>query len=137
MSWASITLTIVVVINILFFLAGDSELNSPILGILKGFVTGTFNIDWSALLSWGNLAHLGAITVLATGVSLALNPTAILTGNYVTIQTLTIIAISIFVGLFALPNFGASGIPEPLLTIISVTFGFMAVMSIFGLLRGE
>jgi len=143
MSWAGITLTIVLMVNLLLFLGCmrpedcSGEVNSPMLGLLKGVITGNFAIDWGAFFTIAKLIQIVAIIGVVATVSLMLSPSTALTGSFATVHTLTIIGMALFISFFALPNFSALGIPEPVNSIISIIFGFMAVMSIMGFMRGE
>lgn len=137
MSYASLTLTIVFVVNLLFFLMGTTEVNSPMLGLLKGIISGNYEFDFSSIFNVRNLVIVSSLIVVTGVISAIMSPGSVLSGNFSTIHVLTIIAIGVFASFLAVPNFSAFGIPEPLGTIINVFFGFLVIMSVFGLLRGE
>lgn len=137
MSWASVTLTIVFALNLLVFLSGQPEANSPMLGVLKGVMTGNFNIDWGQIFTWNKLLQIGIITVLVLAVSTALSPATAVTGSFSTVHVLTIIGICFFISFVALPNFSFMGLPYLLSNILNIFIGFMVVMSIIGFMRGE
>jgi hypothetical protein len=137
MSFASFTLAIVLFINLFFFLAGTPEVNSPMLGLIKGISTGSYNVDWSQFFSFSKLLQIGSIITLVLIVSTALSPASTLTGSFATFHALTIIATAIFISFCAIPNFGAMLIPSPLDSVINIMFGFMVTLSIFGMMKGE
>jgi hypothetical protein len=137
MSYASMALTIAVVLNLGLFLAGSPEVNSPALALLKGLITGNFETVLSSIFTLRNTAIIGVVALVAFGISSAMSPASVLLGSNATQHALTILAIGIFASLFLMPNIGAMAIPEPVATIIEVFLGFIAVLAIFGLLRGE
>lgn len=136
MSYAVLTLCIVFMVNLFLFLAGSPEVNSPMLAILSGVSSGSYNIDWTQFFTLTRLIQITAVTAIILVVSNLMNPTASLTGNFNTFHVMTVLAISVFISFLAVPNFGAMGIPEPANTVIQVFFGFLVVLSMFGLFKG-
>ena len=136
MSYATFTLTIVLFINLALFLAGSPEVNSPMLGLVKGIATGDFNINWGSFFSISKLLQIGVVTALVLAVSAALSPASVLTGSFATFHTLTVISVAIFISFLAIPNFSVMGFPYPLDFVVNVIFGFMVLLSIFGLMKG-
>lgn len=137
MSYATLTLTIVLFLNIAMFLTAETASNSPMLGIIKGIVTGNFDIQWSSIFSRTKLTQLGIILGLVTVVSILMSPASLLTGNFATVHALTIIGIASFMFFSAIPNFSMMGIPEPLSSLLSIFIGFLVTLSIIGFLKGE
>lgn len=137
MSWAMMVLCIVFAVNVVLFLSGSPEVNSPMLGILAGVVDGNYNVDWSVFFSTGRLLSIALVAGIILAVSVMMNPTANLTGNFNTFHVLNVIAISIFISFLAVPNFGTMGIPEPINTVVQAFFGFLVVGAVFGLFNGR
>lgn len=141
MSYAVLTLCIVFMINMGLFLAGSPEVNSPMLGFTKALFTSDYNVDWSSLIPDSSsiltkLIMIGTITALVLVVSNMMNPTASLTGNFNTFHVMTVLAMAVFITFLAVPNFAAMGFPDMVSTVIQAVFGFMVVLSIFGLMKG-
>lgn len=135
MSFATTVLCILFAVNLLFFLAGEPEVNSPMLAILKAFFYGG-EVDWGELIKgWFTLQNLAITGVLILSVEFLSPP--LVSGGFGATHVPLIFAIAIFVILFLIPNFGAIGFPFPVDMIIYLIFGFMGVLSIFGILRGE
>lgn len=143
MSWASVTLSVVVVVNLFVFLGClipeecSGEVNSPILALFDAIISGNWNINWLAIFSWEKLLYIGVITGIIVGINTLLSPATTVTGSYVTVHVLTLIGLCLFISFFLLPDFGMMGIPQPVSGVISVIFGFMAVMSVIEILRGN
>lgn len=137
MSYATLMLSIVLMLNLLLFLVGPPEVNSPMLGVLKAIITGNWNINWFKFFDFWKLLMIGYIAGLIALVSGEISPSSTLTGSFATFHALNVIAISLFITFLAFPNFSVMNIPEPLLTILNVMFGFLLVVTIIGLFRGE
>lgn len=137
MSYATLVLCIVLMLNLILFLVGSPEVNSPMLGVLKAIITGNWNINWSVFFTYEKLIMIGAIVLIIALVSSLISPASTLTGSFATFHTLNVIAISLFITFLSFPNFSIMNIPEPLSTIMNVMFGFLLVVAIIGLLRGE
>jgi hypothetical protein len=137
MSIATNLLIMILGINLMLFVFGNPEVNSPMLAILKGIFTG--NIDWSYLIytigknAWIFLALIGVITTVSylTGA----NP---LTGGggYGSILTLQIIGLAIASSLFLMPNFSTFGFPAMIEYILNIIFGGFITVTVISLLRG-
>ena len=137
MSIATNLLLILVGINLMMFVFGNPENNSPLLAILKAIFTG--NVDWSYLVitiannAWIYVILLGMIAVASylTGA----NP---LTGGggYGSILTLQILAIGMVSSLILLPNFSTFGFPDMIYYIINIVFGGWITVTVISLFRG-
>jgi hypothetical protein len=107
------------------------------IGVLSAVFSG-HGVDWARLLTYGNLASIGTVIALVSIVTIALNPTSVITGgSFAGVHALTVVGIAVFIALFALPNFAYMGLPTELNLIANLFLGFLATMSIYGMLRGE
>jgi len=142
MSFASTSLCILFAVNLLVFLVGNSEMNSPMLGLLKALAEGGFSDIGpvvSYALSWEFISQLAGkflIVGAIAGIMIVLSP-PLLGGGYGAIHIPLLFAMIMAITLFLIPNFSAMGFPFPLDMIIYSLFGLGWVLSIFGLLRGE
>lgn len=134
MSYASMFLMVALFINIFIFLAGQPMANSPMIGFMMSIYSGSPN--WGMLLNT-NLLWLGAICAAVGIVSIWISPMSALTGNFSTVHVMTIMAMALFITLFAIPNFSVFGFPYPIGELINTIFGAMIMLSIMGFLRGE
>lgn len=144
MSYATMFLSILFVINLgLFLYSWGNPMGctncSPMLNVLSQF-TGNGSIDWWWFLS--TAAGVIVKAVLIAGaiwlVSAALSGgTGGLTGATSQANPLVVIAISFLLLFAAIPNFSGFGIPEPLGFSITMIFGFMGALALFGILRGN
>ena len=137
LSYASLALTIVIVLNLGLFLLAPPGANSPAIGLLKGMITGNLDsMDWGYIFSLRNLAIIGTLCVVTFAIASGMSPGSVLTGSFQTFHVLTILGIGIFVGLFALPNISFMGIPDPIASIVQVFFGSLMLFGVMGFLKG-
>jgi hypothetical protein len=137
MSIATNLLMIILGINLMLFVFGNPENNSPMLAILKAIFTS--DVDWNYVIwtigrnAWifGTLIGIIAVTSYLTGA----NP---LTGGggYGAILTLQIIGISVVSSLVLMPNFSTFGFPAMIEYILNIIFGGWITVTIISLLRG-
>jgi hypothetical protein len=137
MSIATNLLLIVLGINLMLFIFGSPENNSPMLAILKAVFTGS--VDWTYLFS--TIGYAAAVYLTLMGfVILA----GIATGtNYLTtgggqgsVVALQIVAIAIFSSLCLMPNFSTFGFPTMIEYVLNIFFGGMITVTVISLLRG-
>jgi hypothetical protein len=137
MSYATLALTVVIVINLGLFLLAPPGANSPAIGLIKLMITGNLSsMDWGYIFSLRNVAIIGTLCVVTWAIASGMSPGSVLSGGFQTFHVLTILGIGIFVALFALPNIGFMGIPEPIASIIQVFFGSLMLFGVMGFLKG-
>lgn len=134
--------------------------NSPMLAIIQG-VFGGNGTCWSCIFNsiganGSNYLILAAIITLVTAVSAALTTQTSLGTSGVNVSTgsafnavhvLTVVAIALFMVFAAVPNFAVMfcgvnvcppGLPQSsLVLMLNMIFGFMIVMSVYGIFKGE
>lgn len=149
MGFASMTLFILFFVNFGFFLVAPATFNSPLLSVAKAIITSDWNIDWSSILSWDTgtkLLIMGGVTGLVMFISAALTTTAsfgtnigVTTGSqFNAVHTLLVIALAMFLFFAAVPNFSAMFPTAPqLVDFLDYIFGFIIIMSVWGIFRGE
>ena len=145
MSYATMFLTILFVINVGLFLYGwDNPLSScgncsPMFQVLSSIIDSehkTFNYMYffieggKILLIAGGIAS--GIWLLNQGMGFG----GSLTGATSQINPLTVLAIAVMIQFTMIPNFSAM-LAEPFGTVVTAIFGFLAALAIFGILRGE
>ena len=137
MTIATNLLLIILGINLMLFIFGSPENNSPMLAILKAVFTGS--VDWTYLLSTIGYAATIYITlmgfVILAGIATGTN---YLTtgGGFGSILTLQIIAIAIFSFLCLMPNFSTFGFPDMIGYVLNIFFGGLITVTVISLLRG-
>ena len=137
MGLATNLLIIILGINLMLFIFGNPENNSPMLAIVKAIFTG--DVDWlylfqtigSNLLVYGTLMGIITAAAFVTGG----NP---LTGGggYGSAVAMQIIAIATFSALVLFPNFSTFGFPTLVEYILNIVFGGLVTVATIGLLRG-
>lgn len=147
MSYATLTLTIIFALNLGLFLwtygsAGGCDVCSPMLNITAGILKGDAGIDWS---SKAMLGATGTVIVTALGVAaITLLVSKVLggiagglTGTSSQANPLMVIALAFFIVFAAIPNLSAMGLPTVIDFVFRSILGFMAMLGVFGILRGE
>jgi hypothetical protein len=146
MSIATNLLLIVLGINLMLFIFGSSETNSPMIATIKNIFTG--DTDWTYLLD--TIGYSASVYLLLMGfiflASLFTGSVGLSTGGsgQGAVMVLQIIAIAIFAALALMPNFAALGFPSaldptnpyPILEIIQIVFGSLITVTVISLLRG-
>jgi hypothetical protein len=136
-SIAEMVLFMVFVVNFGLFFIGSSPVQPPMIALLKAVTTGNYNINWGQLFNPLQLIELSVIAGLFLAVSQIISPGSVFTGNFATVHVPLVITAAMFITFFAVPNFAAMGIPEPLNTMLNVFFGFITLMAIFDLFGGR
>jgi hypothetical protein len=147
MSYASMTLSIIFIINLGLFLwsfNGESGCSvcSPMFNITASMLDNKNAVSWTSgyLFAEGGKIILTALSLsgIIWLVQVRLSgASGGLTGATSQVNPLLIIALSFFVVFAALPNFSGLGLPNVLDIAIRSIFGFMVMLSVFGILRGE
>lgn len=146
MSIATNLLLIILGINLMLFIFGSPEINSPMLAVIKAIFTG--DTDWTYLLN--TIGYSAGVYILLMGfvalASLATGSLGLSVGGsgQGAVMVLQIIAIAIFAALVLMPNFAAFGFPSaldptnpyPILEIIQIVFGGLVSVTVISLLRG-
>ncbi len=135
MSLVTNMILILLGINLMIFVFGSPENNSPMLGLVKGIATGSWgNFFYSlATSSWIYIVLIGlvALAAYATGA----NP---LTGGggYGAVLVLQILGIAVVFSILAFPNFATFGFPAMIEYTIDIVMGGFIVVIVIALLRG-
>lgn len=142
MSYATLALTIALFVNLFVFLAGQPQANAPMIGLLQAVISHDLKtIQWDYLFLESTLIKIGVIAILVRGISwmLSFSPAQILPGSssFGAVHTLSVIAIAMFAVFFATPDFAFMGLPTTINLIVQVFFGFIIVLALVGLYRGE
>jgi len=151
-SLAGTILFIVFIVNLGIFFVGPTQMQAPMIGLLQVIFTPNV-VNWSAIVSvnWSQvetnpqnagailntLIDLTGIAGLFLVVSFFISPASVVQGSFATIHVPLVITASMFITFFAVPNFGAMQIPQPLGSLLSIFFGFVALMAMFDLFGGR
>lgn len=134
MTIATNLLVIMLAINLMIFVFGSPENNSPMLGVVKGIVMGNF---WQVLESIGTSAWIYGILIgLIAGVAFLTGAFPGTGGGYAALLVLQVLAIAIFSAVLLFPNFSTFGFPAMIEYILDVIFGGFTVITVVSLLRG-
>jgi hypothetical protein len=139
------TLTIIFALNLgLFFWTygdvGGCSVCSPMLNITAGIMNGNYGINWTSMLAQGGKVILTATAIsgIILLISWALSgASGGLTGATSQANPLVVIGLAFFIVFAAIPNFSAMGLPDILDFAIRAILGFMAMLGVLGIMRGN
>lgn len=142
MSIATNLLLIMLSINLMLFVFGNPENNSPMLASIKTiYQMTTGSGDWitffNSYATLGNLTIFGILMGVVLLGALATGANWITTGGgYGAILTLQVLAIAIFVPLMLMPNFSTFGFPTMIEYVLDIIFGGLITVTVISMLKG-
>lgn len=140
MSIATNLLLIMLSINLMLFVFGNPENNSPMLAVIKTFYLAfTGSPNWNNIITafgssmwiYGTLFILIATAAIATGANYLTTG-----GGYGAILTLQVLAIAIFSSLILMPNFSTFGFPTMIEYVLDIIFGGLITVTVISMLKG-
>jgi len=126
----------------MFFVFGNPENNSPILGSIKTIFlisqgTGSWITFFNSYATLSTLAIFGVLCSVLALASIATGANWITTGGgYGSIMALQILAIAIIIPMLLMPNFSTFGFPAMIEYILDIIFGGWITVTIIALLKG-
>jgi hypothetical protein len=140
MSYATIVFVIILSINLILFLGGSPDVNSPMLAIARN-VYGGSTIDVNQLINLDVIRNAAIMAGVVWVISSLLSVGSSITG-YTSMHTMTVLALAIFITFVGLPNFQNMGFPvvngiNVISYVLYTVFGAMFILAIVGLVRGE
>lgn len=139
MSLSTNLLMLLLGINLMLFVFGNPENNSPMLGIIKAiFLSTTGGSDWSYLIFTigKNMWIFGTLVLIIAGVSYLTGSTPLTGGGYASVLSLQILAISILSSLILMPNFATFGFPAMIEYVLDIIFGGWITATVITVLKG-